>query len=1413
MASPFLHRTGVLIRLLLFLVLWLVGLVLTLGGLGLSPWGSQWLFEQAQSRGWVEAQRFEGAPLDELTIDGLRLSAGALDLSVDHFHLAWADDCLLKGRVCLDDLSIAGARIRLGESEAQPAPEPEANEGGGMPSISVPLPIEIRQVRLDDVGIHLADGTNVHWQHFQTGAEMSGSHLKLLPTTLEQTRIQLPESPGRTLAMPDLGAGVLSPDAIDVAVTLNTPDPSKSTGNDAVADVPGDGDGGNRDNSAAPSNPLTAPSTLDAVSDNPVTLALSPLTLAAAANVGDIDGSGNTGQSDARVEQIEQSLRDLHAQLPDIQLPLEVEIPSLTISDVRLEGPSPQRLDRLELSLSAVDRQVEIQRLMVDAPDGHAELSARAELEGDVPLDLSLRARVTRAPVYGQTLSMDASGTLADLAIRLRTAGNAEAAIDARLQAFEPGLPFSVNVNADRLRWPFASRPFERFTDLDEGIDEAAIVAARSLHGAAAVDQTPPQYQLDHLALTVDGSLESYRANVDLAGQGQGLPPVTLKVTGEGDLDHFRWQPMQLAAEGGGLNSQGIVRWTPTLSASVNLDFKQLPLGAFTQAVSGQLNGRTRAAFAMRDDGGWQLSVPQLAIDGRLQQRALKLNAQVDGNSEMQWNIRELDFRQGNNRVTASGRVGDNLDIDGRIDAPALGTILPDLSGALRGQFQGRGTLERPQIAVDLQGSNVGYAENRVDQLALTANSTGTQDPQFDVDLNASGIQAGGQQIRSVDLGLQGRLSQHQLSLDVSGGEGLPVSQASVRLQGGLDSAFQRYRGAFSRLSVSTDYGDIALRDDLGFSANLTNSSATISPFCFDRQQGGALCLTERLNASAAQGRAALSIDAIPMALLNDFMPNGWQVDGQTGGNVVASWSRGGQAWAATADIDSNVDVSGVDARGAPWQVPAATMSLSLDANQQRAQTQLDLQLQDAGQVRLQAQIDDPAGAGTLQGRLQLNDLRFSPYRPLVAGIDQLEGAINGDVSMGGTLAMPALNGDITVDGVRVKGGVSPVAVTDAELTLALQGQSSTLQGFVQSEDGRLNLTGDANWEDPVNWRANVNIDGTDSPLLVAMPAYGRLRISPDIQVHAIPQRLQVRGDVSVPWARLEVGQIPSSAQAPSSDTVVITEEEDRQQQAAAAARQNEEGAGTAQALADAGMQLDVRVNLHLGPDMKLEAYGLETGLQGELQVRQGTGPVQLYGDVNLIGGTYTSFGQDLIIREGQVLFSGPASQPSLQFEAIRNPDTTEDDVVAGLRVTGSASAPRLTIFSEPAMTESRALSYILRGRAPEDSGSGDDALTSALIGLSLSRTGSTVGQVGEAFGVQDLSLDSSGSGDDSQVVVSGYVFDDLKVSYGVGIFSPIAELTLRYRLIQDLYLQAVSGAAQAVDLIYTFSLGRASGN
>jgi translocation and assembly module TamB len=42
-------------------------------------------------------------------------------------------------------------------------------------------------------------------------------------------------------------------------------------------------------------------------------------------------------------------------------------------------------------------------------------------------------------------------------------------------------------------------------------------------------------------------------------------------------------------------------------------------------------------------------------------------------------------------------------------------------------------------------------------------------------------------------------------------------------------------------------------------------------------------------------------------------------------------------------------------------------------------------------------------------------------------------------------------------------------------------------------------------------------------------------------------------------------------------------------------------------------------------------------------------------------------------------------------------------------------------------------------------------------------------------------------------------------MSYGVGVFQPGNELTLRYRLARNLYLQAVTGLESALDLLYSF--------
>jgi translocation and assembly module TamB len=341
------------------------------------------------------------------------------------------------------------------------------------------------------------------------------------------------------------------------------------------------------------------------------------------------------------------------------------------------------------------------------------------------------------------------------------------------------------------------------------------------------------------------------------------------------------------------------------------------------------------------------------------------------------------------------------------------------------------------------------------------------------------------------------------------------------------------------------------------------------------------------------------------------------------------------------------------------------------------------------------------------------------------------------------------------------------------------------MEGVIKTAQGQLELNGNADWSELNAWRARIAARG--NKVRVSVPPMVRLDVSPDLVFDATPQLFSLNGTVDIPWARITVQELPESAVGVSSDEVMLNDQR--------------------QPIAPKSASIPINSNLmvNIGKDVRLDAFGLKARLEGALKVAQDSRGLGLNGQINIPSGRFHAYGQDLIVRKGQLLFSGPADQPLLNLEAIRNPEATENDVVAGLRVTGEADAPKLEIFSDPAMSQQEALSYLLRGQGLDNSGGDSGAMTSALIGLGVAQSGKLVGKIGEAFGVSNLALDTQGVGDSSQVVVSGYVLPGLQVKYGVGIFDSLATLTLRYRLMPKLYLQAVSGIDQALDLLYQF--------
>src|SRR5690606_3553614 len=133
-------------------------------------------------------------------------------------------------------------------------------------------------------------------------------------------------------------------------------------------------------------------------------------------------------------------------------------------------------------------------------------------------------------------------------------------------------------------------------------------------------------------------------------------------------------------------------------------------------------------------------------------------------------------------------------------------------------------------------------------------------------------------------------------------------------------------------------------------------------------------------------------------------------------------------------------------------------------------------------------------------------------------------------------------------------------------------------------------------------------------------------------------------------------------------------------------------------------------------------------------------------------------------------------------------------------RLTGNAAEPKSEVFSEPAMSQNQALSYLILGRPIGDSGD-NNLIGQAVVAMSLKGGSPFAGDIAQTMGIQDFQLDSEGSGDSTSVVASGKLSERLSLRYGVGVFEPVNTVALRYELTKRLYLEAASGLASSLDI------------
>ncbi|MDU1297224.1 MAG: translocation/assembly module TamB domain-containing protein, partial [Enterobacter hormaechei] len=168
---------------------------------------------------------------------------------------------------------------------------------------------------------------------------------------------------------------------------------------------------------------------------------------------------------------------------------------------------------------------------------------------------------------------------------------------------------------------------------------------------------------------------------------------------------------------------------------------------------------------------------------------------------------------------------------------------------------------------------------------------------------------------------------------------------------------------------------------------------------------------------------------------------------------------------------------------------------------------------------------------------------------------------------------------------------------------------------------------------------------------------------------------------------------------------------------------------------------LDMDLTVSLGDKVKMTGFGLKGALTGKMQVWAKPGREMTANGGLEVSGRYKAYGQDLTITRGNLTWNYNAvSDPRINIRAERR----IGDVTAGIDVTGRAQQPRADVWSEPAMSQSEALAYLVLGRSLTGASSDQAQQVNAASAALSAGSGLLASQLGAKLGLDDAGVSQS---------------------------------------------------------------------
>jgi translocation and assembly module TamB len=919
------------------------------------------------------------------------------------------------------------------------------------------------------------------------------------------------------------------------------------------------------------------------------------------------------------------------------------------------------------------------------------------------------------------------------------------------------------------------------------------------------------------LAVSADVRLEDEQARVEK--MEAILPYARAQLAGSVQLSGA--QPFSIAGSLAGVDPRRVL--------------EHLGLDAPAQAA-GELNGEVQLRGAL---GGAPRVDARLALrESRIAGQRLTTSATASYRHDTRRMGVDARLDWGGNGLTLRGSVGasdDRLGLNARFDRPGL--FDQRLSGSLRIDAELSGPLERvrlalkatsPRLAVagaatladteltveagDLRAlaGSLGAASGlRADQLAGNdpARRPDTVPALLVARLVAREVQIAGERVQTLRAAITGSPDAHAFQMAAR------VANQAISLSG----QGRLVQGAAPGWSARLD----ALSVDGWVSARLLEPAEV--------GVGGGVARIERFSLGADGG--VLSIDEA------SWSAAGLTTRGEARGlslRPLVDWLEGG----ANSRPTSAQASAAADARG---EAAERLRSLQLNARWALAGPAWDTLDGDFSASLRAPASDDPVignnrvdirlAGGRLDGeaRVAIPSLRFS--RRYTAPDWTLDGELLFSGRVRGTLRSPELVGALQAEHLmlfnrslgwrlregRIEARFDGRALTIDTIRFAGGDGSMTIKGVLRLIDQQPGALRGAKSSLPVEGQLQLEARRLPVPLGPGQ----RLLLSGLTDLIAAGGELQWRGQLRADEGLIELrsGGVPDLP----ADIRIVGEAPARKAPAPAA-----------EAVAGWTPRVGAELTIALGEALRVRGGGVDARLGGELTLT-GFLPAapRVRGQVDVREGTFSAYGRRLEISRGVIRFAGELDNPVLDILAMRR----DQQVEAGVSVTGSALAPRLRLVSEPDLPDAQKLSWLVLGTGLDDVsnagqaralseaalallGRSDEGLMASLtqrLGIDAVSLGATGSNPADRLGTARLGPPMAGVAGSSSatgaaaagamrqevVTVSKRLSSRLTLSYERGLSGLWNLVRLQYDISRRLSLRAQSGSENALDLLY----------